>query len=182
MFCPHRYTRPMRRGRFWGAAKWVLRLSAAMVFVCAMLGWHQSYRLWLPTREVYLRFGSYSLRATAEQGRVWLTWIAFNRFVDQHDFRHTLTAIISDRSARWYGKRRMAAAGTVWYPTVPFWVIAVASAGSGVLVWRKTARWRGAPRSACACWSCNYDLSGLPLGSPCPECATASPPLVPEQA
>jgi hypothetical protein len=26
-----------------------------------------------------------------------------------------------------------------------------------------------------SCPSCNYDLSGLPPGSPCPECAAAPP-------
>jgi hypothetical protein len=58
------------------------------------------------------------------------------------------------------------------YIQVPLWSVAAAvSIISG-------AAWFGHCRrvvARCACPSCNYDLSGLPPGSPCPECATKPP-------
>jgi hypothetical protein len=58
----------------------------------------------------------------------------------------------------------------------PLWPIAAGGWTLTALVWWMS---RGAARvKAGACPSCRYDLSGLPPGSPCPECA-AEPPAPP---
>jgi hypothetical protein len=48
----------------------------------------------------------------------------------------------------------------------PLWPVGLASLGLSACAWRR--RQRQGPSS---CPSCRYDLSGLPPGSPCPECA-----------
>jgi hypothetical protein len=49
---------------------------------------------------------------------------------------------------------------------VPLWPFAVALAVPTTLAWRHRTR-----QKLGSCPSCGYDLSGLPRGSPCPECA-----------
>jgi hypothetical protein len=58
----------------------------------------------------------------------------------------------------------------LWDAAFPLWPIALV--GAAIASWGERVR-RCAPRGACP--SCTYDLSGLPPGSPCPECAAASP-------
>jgi hypothetical protein len=56
----------------------------------------------------------------------------------------------------------------------PLWGAALLGAGLAAFGW--SGVW---PRSkAKGCPSCNYDLSGLPPGSPCPECAAVPAPPV----
>jgi hypothetical protein len=52
---------------------------------------------------------------------------------------------------------------------LPLWIVFVAGAAVSGLALRSHRRLE---RAARPCPSCNYDLSGLPPGSPCPECAT----------
>jgi hypothetical protein len=60
--------------------------------------------------------------------------------------------------------------GRPTWPTVqiaiPLWPVFLVTAPLSVLAWR-----RRHGHTATACPSCGYDLSGLPRGSPCPECA-----------
>jgi hypothetical protein len=50
---------------------------------------------------------------------------------------------------------------------IPLWIAPAAVAPLSVSAWVLHRRVR--PMNSCP--SCNYDLSGLPTGSPCPECA-----------
>jgi hypothetical protein len=50
----------------------------------------------------------------------------------------------------------------------PFWVVLACCLPLAIVAWIVHAK---AGRRAGACPCCNYDLSGLPPGSPCPECA-----------
>jgi hypothetical protein len=60
-----------------------------------------------------------------------------------------------------------------WFP-LQLWPLLLAPATVCMLGW-----WRGWHRHRPGhCPSCRYDLSGLPPGSPCPECAAAPPPVV----
>jgi hypothetical protein len=52
---------------------------------------------------------------------------------------------------------------------VPLWSVALLTAPVCVTAWRRQPKRGGCP-------ACNYDLSGLPPGSPCPECAAAPRP------
>jgi hypothetical protein len=61
---------------------------------------------------------------------------------------------------------------------LPLWSVFVAGAIASGLAHRSHLRQVRAPR---ACPSCRYDLSGLPPGSPCPECATVPSSAVPEE-
>ena len=55
----------------------------------------------------------------------------------------------------------------------PIWFAAVISAAPSALAWRlDLIATRRARRGHCP--KCNYDLSGLPLGTPCPECGKAA--------
>jgi hypothetical protein len=87
--------------------------------------------------------------------------------------------------ARSSGVMRRLASGepTRWYPLRPLPLrFAADAAFFGALLWlvRITPRTiraglrRLTARSA-RCVHCNYDVSGLPPGSPCPECAAAPP-------
>jgi hypothetical protein len=53
-----------------------------------------------------------------------------------------------------------------WEFWAPLWLLGLAVGLPSVLAW---VAHRRAPRTGCH--TCNYDLSGLPPGSPCPECA-----------
>jgi hypothetical protein len=81
-----------------------------------------------------------------------------------------------------------AAQGWLWRPFVlvptgtrgvevrfPLWPLFVAAA---LLTARTHATYRRNRWGEHSCPSCGYDLSGLPPGSPCPECAAAPPPVV----
>jgi hypothetical protein len=54
------------------------------------------------------------------------------------------------------------------FPLWPIFIITATVAGVATIRRRRTVRFGRCP-------SCNYDLSGLPPGSPCPECAAAAP-------
>jgi hypothetical protein len=50
---------------------------------------------------------------------------------------------------------------------IPLWMFLPLSLSISVAGWKMRPNRGGRPR----CPSCTYDLSGLPTGSPCPECA-----------
>ncbi len=49
----------------------------------------------------------------------------------------------------------------------PFWMPLLATLIPGTILWWRTRHIRG------HCRACRYDLSGLPVGAPCPECGRA---------
>jgi hypothetical protein len=70
------------------------------------------------------------------------------------------------------GGRRKSAKIDTWWGRVPLWpLVATPVLLSGWAWWRRLAL-----RRVSGCPSCNYDLTGLPPGSPCPECAAPPQP------
>lgn len=68
-----------------------------------------------------------------------------------------------DQSWQWRPRLRMGDFG--FYSVVPLWMAFLAFGIPGVLLWRARM-----VRLRTNCRFCDYDLSGLPSGAPCPEC------------
>jgi hypothetical protein len=64
--------------------------------------------------------------------------------------------------------------------TIPFWVVAAAGAVPTAAAWRFDAFARRRARTG-HCPACNYDRTGIPDASPCPECGTGPVPTVGEK-
>jgi hypothetical protein len=62
--------------------------------------------------------------------------------------------------------------GRECYAWLPLWIPAGVVLPITLLAWTSGSRRKRLLR---ACPSCGYDLSGLPPGSPCPECAAKAP-------
>jgi hypothetical protein len=62
--------------------------------------------------------------------------------------------------------------------TFPLWSLGALGAAVSALAYRGYRRRSAVKANSCA--SCNYDLSGLPPSSPCPECASAIPAPPPD--
>jgi hypothetical protein len=60
---------------------------------------------------------------------------------------------------------------TIYNLHLPLWPVIILMAPASLVAWRAH---RHRPRASCACPSCNYDLSGLAPGTPCPECASTA--------
>jgi hypothetical protein len=65
---------------------------------------------------------------------------------------------------RWIPARGFARGAVMRTVTVPLWFLFLIPAAISADAWRRRPR----PPGVC---DCGYDLSGLPPGSPCPECA-----------
>jgi hypothetical protein len=68
------------------------------------------------------------------------------------------------------GPLPLAPGATQFALSIPAWAPFLVMAVSTALGWKRRPTRRGA---APICSRCRYDLSGLPSGSPCPECAAA---------
>jgi hypothetical protein len=60
----------------------------------------------------------------------------------------------------------------IWHLKLPLWIPAATTLPFVWLCWRRHREALKGPRR---CAVCRYDLSGLPPGSPCPECAAKAP-------
>jgi hypothetical protein len=81
----------------------------------------------------------------------------------------------STAEPRWYwsmfnAQAQTMSAGSQLTLTFPLWCAGLLAAAASASAFWSGRRRRGAGGSQ-PCSSCNYDLSGLPPGSPCPECA-----------
>jgi hypothetical protein len=151
------------------SVRWGLRFGSLGLLGLSLVFWWMSYRPAVELRELYVAWGTYSARVEVSRGRLWIVCIAFSTSSDP-ETRHLLTQVASERGTRWYGQRHLPrAAGTAWYPSIPFWEIAAACAlGCAMPWWRVVKR----PQTA-VCAACGYNLAGLPPGTRCPECAAS---------
>jgi hypothetical protein len=160
---------PMARQRLRARVNWAVRWGGMLVCVAVVAAyiatWNRSVSVLTYSRTGYggliLIRGSLAATKTGSLGRG-SPWLFVRSPLDARP--HWRWVLVPDIRT-----------GRTTTVSLPLWIIFATSLSVTIAAHARRKRFR--PESECP--SCHYDLSGLPPGSPCPECAaTPTPPKV----
>ncbi|CAG1003492.1 hypothetical protein PHYC_03070 [Phycisphaerales bacterium] len=136
----------------WAILRWAC--TAGLALAIAAYAFSAFYTAWVTWNPPYRRI-------TLRSGGVGLSWEGAGWFGTCR------TEVLSGRAGpfRWWFD--IGGAGSTYRAHIPLWCPTLLFATPAVLLWRSYLRAR---RVTNPCPKCNYPLTGLAPGSPCPEC------------
>jgi hypothetical protein len=165
----------MARRRLRARVNWAMRWGAPVLVALSVAayplthrGYHIIYGGFAPCYYISLHQGAIAIGYTSLPGVRFEPGWSVQHGSQRHPWRYAAWPHLRTQDFLFQGRDT-----SLW---LPLWIPALIALALTFAAWRSHGRTN---RGASLCPSCNYDLSGLPPGSPCPECAGNPHPSAP---